>query len=140
MIDGIRRKLKSSDDENIWDANVELELEVEETKEFTIDSAGLLAATRLRGEFSPDANIADYYTGVVRAAIEHGGRYGDHQISIPWLRTILAGLEWRNIEPEKLWEGVETSGLIAPSTQTLIYDKLFPSNGDTPSGPELPSG
>jgi hypothetical protein len=139
MIDGIRRKLMSIDDDSLWDANLDLQPEVEST-EIPTDISDLLCASRVLGEFSPNANKSDYYTGLVRAALAQGGRYGDLQISIPWLRNILAGLEWRNIEPEKLWEGVETSGLNAPSAQIPIYDKLFPSNGDIPSGPELPSG
>jgi hypothetical protein len=133
MIDGIRRKLTSIDDDSLWDANLDLQPEVEST-EIPTDSSDLLGASRVVGEFSPNANKSDYYTGLVRAALAQGGRYGDLQISIPWLRNILAGLEWRNIEPEKLWEGVEASGLSSPSTQIPIYDKLFPSNGDIPSG------
>ena len=133
MIDGIRRRLTSIDDDSLWDANLDLQPEVEST-EFPTDSSDLLGASRVVGEFSPNANKSDYYTGLVRAALAQGGRYGDLQISIPWLRNILAGLEWRNIEPEKLWEGVETSGLNAPSTQTPIYDKLFPSNGTSHRG------
>jgi hypothetical protein len=133
MIDGIRRKLKSIDDEDLWDANVELHPEVEETTELPTDSAVLLAASRLRGEFSPEANQTDYYTGLVRAAIDHGGRYGDHQISLPWLRTILAGLEWRNIEPETAWDGIEAIVPSEPVAQGPPFNDLFPSEG-APSG------
>jgi hypothetical protein len=132
MMDGIRRKLTSGDG-SLWDANLDLQPEVEST-EFPTDSSDLLGAPRVVGEFSPSAGKSDYYTGLVRAALAQGGRHGDLQISIPWLRNILAGLEWRKIEPEKLWEGVETSGLNAPSTQIPIYEKLFPSIGDIPSG------
>lgn len=132
MIDGIRRKLTSIDD-SLWDANLDLQPEVESI-EIPTDSSDLMIASRVVGEFSPDANKLDYYTGLVRAALAQGGKYGDHQISVPWLRNILAGLEWRNIEPEKLWEGVETSGLNAPGAQIPIYDKLFPSNENDPSG------
>jgi hypothetical protein len=139
MIDGIRRKLKSIDDEALWDANVDLQSEAEETKELPSDNGVLLAASRLRGEFSPDANRADYYTGLVRAAIEHGGRYGGHQISLPWLRTILAGLERRNIEPETAWDGVDATVLGEPVAQGPPFTGLFPSEG-TPPGLETSLG
>jgi hypothetical protein len=139
MIDGIRRKLKSIDYEDQWDANVDLQPEVEETKEIPTENAVLLAASRLRGEFSPDANGTDYYTGLIRAAIEHGGRYGGHQISLPWLRMILAGLEWRNIEPETAWDGVDATMLSKPVAQDPRFNDLFPSEG-TPSGLETALG
>ncbi|MDA4125602.1 MAG: hypothetical protein OK452_00150 [Thaumarchaeota archaeon] len=135
MMDGIKRKLKSVDDNSLWDADLNLQPEVEVSPELPTDSADLLAASRVKGEFSPNANITDYYAGVVRAAIAHGGRYGDHQISIPWLRNILAGLEWRNIEPETLWDGVDSSGQSVLNVEIPIYDELFPSNGVTLRGP-----
>jgi hypothetical protein len=138
MIDGIRRKLKSND-EDLWDANVDLQPEAEETIELPADNAVLLAASRLKGEFSPDANGTDYYTGLVQAAIDHGGRYGGHQISLPWLRTILAGLEWRNIEPETAWDGVDAPMPSEPVAQGPPFNDLFPSEG-AHSGLETSSG
>lgn len=132
MIDGIRRKLTSIDDDGLWDANLDLQPEVEERTELPTESADLPSASRVRGEFSPNANMSDYYTDVLRAAIAQGGRYGDHQISLPWLRKILAGLEWRNVEPETLWEGVDGLGPSVPNAKIPVYDELFPS-GTEPS-------
>ncbi len=131
MIGGIRRKLTSIDDDHLWDANLDLQPEVEATTEPPTDSAGLLSASRVMGEFSPNTNMSDYYAGVVRAAIAQGGRYGDHQISLPWLRKILAGLEWRNVEPETLWDGVDASAPSVPDAQIPVYDELFPSGPET---------
>ncbi len=132
MMGEIRRKLTSFDDESLWDANLDLQPEVEERAELSIDSAELLSASRATGEFSPNSKTSDYYAGVVRAAIAQGGRYGDHHISLPWLRKILAGLEWRNVEPETLWEGVDGLGPSVPNAKIPVYDELFPS-GPEPS-------
>lgn len=132
MIDGIRRKLTSIDDEGLWDANLDLQPEAEERTEPSADSADLLSSSRVTGEFSPNTNMSDYYAGVVRAAIAQGGRFGDHQISVPWLRKILAGLEFRTVEPETLWEGVDGLGPSVPNARIPVYDKLFPS-GPEPS-------
>ena len=127
MMGEIRRKLKSIDDDGLWDANMNLQPEVEAATELPTDSQDLHSASRVMGEFSPNTNMSDYYAGVVRAAIAQGGRYGDHQISIPWLRKILAGLEWRNVEPETLWKGVDGLGPSVPNAKIPVYDELFPS-------------
>ena len=127
MMGEIRRKLKSMDDDRLWDADKDLQPEVDATTELPTDSRDMPPASRLLGEFSPSSNTSDYYAGVVRAAIAQGGRYGDHQISIPWLRKILAGLEWRNVEPETLWEGVDGLGPSIPNAKIPVYDELFPS-------------
>jgi len=132
MMGELRRKLKSIDDESLWDANLDLQPEVEATAELPTNSADLQSASQETGEFSPNSYTSDYYAGVVRAAIAQGGRYGDHQISLPWLRKILAGLEWRNIEPETLWEGVDGLGPSVPNAKIPVYDALFPS-GPEPS-------
>jgi hypothetical protein len=130
MIGEIRRKLTTMttiEDDRLWDADMDLQPEVEATTELPTVSEDTPSASRVAGEFSPNTNMSDYYAGVVRAAIAQGGRYGDHQISIPWLRKILAGLEWRNVEPETLWEGVDGLGPSAPDAKITVYDELFPS-------------
>jgi len=132
MMGEIRRKLKSIDEDSLWDADMDLQPEVEATTELPTDNADLLSDSRVTGEFSPNTNMSDYYAGVVRAAIAQGGRYGDHRISIAWLRKILAGLEWRNVEPETLWEGVDGLGPTVPNAKIPVYDELFPS-GPEPS-------
>ncbi len=130
MIDAIKRRL-TKPERDPWDANQELEPEVEDTSELPTDTAVLLAATRSTSTFSPsDWNLADYYKGIIRTALDNGGKYGDHEISIPWLRMILAGLENRPIEPEMLWymAGQEDSTGITPGIPS--YDALFPSDRD----------
>ncbi|HEV2138383.1 MAG TPA: hypothetical protein VGR53_06045 [Nitrososphaerales archaeon] len=132
MMGEIRRKLKSIDDDALWDADMILQPEVEATTDLPTDSQDMPSASRVTGEFRPNTGMSDYYAGVVRAAIAQGGRYGDHQISLPWLRKILAGLEWRNVEPETLWEGVDGLGPSVPNAKIPVYDELFPS-GPEPS-------
>ncbi|HEV2227004.1 MAG TPA: hypothetical protein VGR56_09415 [Nitrososphaerales archaeon] len=127
----IRRKLQSIDDDSLWDADMVLQPEVEATTELPSDIQEIPSASRVKGEFSPNKSM-DYYAGVVRAAIAQGGRYGDHQISLPWLRKILAGLESRNVEPETLWEGVDGLGPTVPNAKIPVYDEFFPS-GPEPS-------
>ena len=132
MMGEIRRKLKSIDDDSLWDADMVLQPEVEATTELPTDSQDMPSASRVTGEFSPNSSKSDYYAGVVRAAIAQEGRYGDHRISLSWLRKILAGLEWRNVEPETLWEGVDGLGSTVPNAKIPVYDELFPS-GPEPS-------
>ncbi|HEY6283671.1 MAG TPA: hypothetical protein VIW22_07080 [Nitrososphaerales archaeon] len=127
MMGEIRRKLKSIDDDRLWDADMDLQPEVEAATELPTSIQHTPSTSRVTGEFSPNTNMSDYHAGVVRAAIAQGGRYGDHQISIPWLRKILAGLEWRNVEPETLWEGVDGLGPSVPNAKIPVYDELFPS-------------
>jgi len=130
MIDGIRRRFGKSIDKDPWDANLELRPEVAETAEIPTDTAVLTAARHETGEYSPEAaNTPDYYKSLVTNAIENGGRYGDHRISIPWLRMILAGLEFKRVEPEMMWYGFDAgteSG--EPLPKIPSYENLFPSD------------
>ena len=132
MMGEIRRKLKSVGDDSLWDADMVLQPEVEATTELPTESKDMPSVSRVTGEFSPNTSTSDYYAGVVRSAIAQGGRYGGHQISLPWLRKILAGLEWRNVEPETLWEGVDGFGPSVTNAKIPVYDELFPS-GPEPS-------
>jgi len=132
MIDEIRRRFGRSADKDPWDANQELEPEEGEASPLHIDTAVLLAGTQPE-TVSNDLNTLDYYKNLVRTAIENGGRYADHQISIPWLRMILAGLEQKRIDPEMMWEGVDggtPNGGLLPAIPS--YNDLFPSERDTP--------
>jgi hypothetical protein len=132
MIDGIRKRLGKSMDRDPWNADQDLKPEIAET-ELPTDRAVLIAATdatRPTGEFIPaDSNSPDYYKTLVLTAIENGGKYGDHQIAVPWLRMILAGLEFKHIEPEMMWFGSDTGGLNdSPSRDLPSYEDLFPSD------------
>lgn len=137
MIDGIRRRFAKSVDRDVWDADQELEPELEESSELPTDTAVLLAATRVTGEFSPSgSDSADYYKRLVKTAIENGGKHGDHQIPLPWLRMILAGFESKHIEPETMWYGMdESSPGDAPLPEIPAYTDLFPPERDVPTGP-----
>jgi len=135
MIDGIRRRLTKSIEGDAWDADKELEPEVEESSELLPDTAEVESA-RILPAYSPgDGNLAEYYKSIVKTAIDNDGKYGDHQISVPWLRMILAGLEYRPIEPEMTWYGVETDALANHPPEIPSYDDLFPSERGVSAGP-----
>lgn len=126
MIDGLRQRLAKSMAKDPWDADQELDTqpEVEELTELPTERSAMLAAT-VPGHATNDVNSSDYYMSIVRNAIEHGGRYNGHQIPIPWLRMIEAGLEYRRIDPEMLWEGVDSE--LGRPAQVPAYDDMFPS-------------
>jgi len=141
MIDGLRRKFAKSIDKDPWDTEQEFEPEVEveaaEAPELPTDAAVIAAATQM-GPPSPtnDVDSGEYYKDIVRTAIENGGKYGDHLIPIPWLRMILAGLEWRRIDSEMMWYGVEASSPGADELPKIpSYGDLFPPEPDAPAGP-----
>ena len=134
MIEGIRRRFRPVETDP-WDADRQLGSEASETTELPTDAAVLVAATHARGEFSPEgADRPDYYTALVNNAIENGGRLGDHTISVPWLRMILAGLEMRRIEPETMWYDFEAEGNLSNSPVEIPrYEDLFPGERDVPA-------
>ena len=126
MIGGIRRRLRYME-RDPWDANQDFGLEAEDDSP-TDGEATFLETGETNLSDSNEVNAAEYYKMLVRAAIEHGGRHGDHQISVPWLRMILAGLEFRRIDPEMMWHGVEGGASDdAPMAEIPSYDDLFPS-------------
>lgn len=140
MIDGIRRKFARSIDKDPWDAEQELEpeVEVEEGKTTTLatDTAVILAATQISpSSATNDVDSGEYYKNIVKTAIDNGGKYGGHHIPIPWLRMILAGLEWRRVDPEMMWYGFEASGPNEGLPEIPSYQDLFPSEPDAPAGP-----
>jgi hypothetical protein len=125
MIDGLRRRLTESIDRDNWDANQELQPEREDTSGLPTDKAVLLAGTKVTTEpTSNEVNLQDYYRDLIMTAIEQGGSYRGQQMSVPWLRMTLAGLESRPISPEVIWEGAARS---APDQLAEIpsYDDLF---------------
>ena len=135
MIDGLKRRFAKSIDDP-WDADQELEPEVEEASELPTDTAVLLAATQATVPTrSNEIDTTEYYQGLVRTAIENGGKYNGHQIPIPWLRMILAGLESRHVDPEMMWYDADAASLgDAPLPEIPSYEDLFPSERDFPTG------
>jgi hypothetical protein len=136
MIDGIRRRFAKSPDQEAWNADQGLAPELEKNTQLPTDTAVLIAATHATGEFSPgDENKRDYYKVLVATAIQNGGWHGGHQIPVPWLRMILAGLELKRIEPEMMWyEVVADSSTLDPASKIPSYDHLFPSDRDLLKG------
>jgi len=49
----------------------------------------------------------EYYMSLVSTSIAKGGRFGGYEISVWWLRTILAGLEGKESYLEAMWKGSE---------------------------------
>lgn len=138
MIDGIRRRFGRLTENDPWDAEQELEPEVEEASELPVptDTDVLLAATQAASGFSPGAgDIKEYYKGIVKTAIENDGKYGEHQIPVPWLRMILTGLESRHIDPDRMWYEADLEGPVDPLPEIPAYDDLFPADRDPPRGP-----
>jgi hypothetical protein len=132
MIEGIRRRLGRSINQDPWDADQELVPEVEGNTKLPTDTAVPVAARQENGEFSPqDEETQDYYKNLVSTAIQNGGWLEGHQIPIPWLRMILAGLEMKHIEPEMMWYGVEVGSAGGEFLSRIpSYHALFPSDPD----------
>jgi hypothetical protein len=82
------------------------------------------------GYFAPyDTDVVQQQAELIRAAIAHGGRFGDREIPIPWLRRILAGLEGSHIDEEAMWEGIASPPRKDPVEESAAYQALFPSPG-----------
>jgi len=84
----------------------------------------------LRGYFAPyNPDVTQRQVELVRAALAQGGRFGDREIPVPWLRRILAGLEGRHIDEEAMWEGIAAPPRKDPVEESAGYQELFPSPG-----------
>ena len=126
MINGIMRKLTKSEED--WDVNLELKPVSEDVSEIPTESGVLLQTASNAPGFAPSNHgLTDYYKGVMLAALNNGGKYGDHRISVPWLRMTLAGLEGNFIEPEAMWYAGDQGLLEDSSAKMPTYDELFPS-------------
>lgn len=128
MIDGIRRRFGKTTAGGTWDFDQELKPDTEDTGLPT--DASTSTAPYASGRYAPDNDSTpDYYKSLVQTAIENGGRHGDHSISIPWLRMILAGLESKKIELRMMWYGVE-AGESEEEGEIPSYEHLFRSSRD----------
>jgi hypothetical protein len=127
MISELRRRLVRSDGIERWDANQRLDRDLERVTELPEDRAVLPITTSLTFRPSIDnITMTDYCTGLVKAAITQGGAHDQYQMPVPWLRMILAGLEGKPIEPQKMWEGVEASSFSGgPNPSLPPYDEVF---------------
>jgi hypothetical protein len=84
----------------------------------------------LGGVFAPSStNEVERQAELVRAAMAQGGKCGDHEIPIPWLRMTLAGLEGRAIDVDAMWEGVASPVCMDPVEESPAYQSLFPTPG-----------
>ena len=91
------RLLRGSD---AWDLNQQLG--VEDTDEAVVPVA--LGGTPANPPSQTETriqNLRGYYEDLIRAAIERGGRFGGYEISMPWLKVMLARLEGRNAPIEE---------------------------------------
>jgi len=136
MIDGIRRRLGKTTAGESWDSDKELKPEIEEDTGLSTDVAVSTVLTYPSGRYAPDnASTPDYYKSIVQTAIENGGRHGNHSISIPWLRMILAGLESKRIERETFWYGIEAGETEGEAISGIpSFEDLFQSSRDTRVG------
>lgn len=136
MIDGIRRRFGKTTANDSWDSDQDLKPEIEEDTGLSTDTAVSALLAYASGRYAPDnATTPDYYKSLVQTAIENGGRHGDHSISIPWLRMILAGLESKQIEPSMMWYGIEareTEGEAIGGVPS--YEDLFQSSREAREG------
>ncbi|MDG6903107.1 MAG: hypothetical protein JRM80_14270 [Nitrososphaerota archaeon] len=123
MIETIRRRLSRTPAEDPWATDLTLKPEITEVSELRFDDADLTGAGHSQPQpSSNDVDLKGYYKGVILTAIEHGGTYQGQQISIPWLRMTLAGLEKRPMPPELMWgEGPE-----GPAADMPGFEEFFP--------------
>lgn len=79
-----------------------------------------------RGYFVPyDTDMVQMQVELVKAAIAQGGRFGDHEIPMPWLRMMLAGLEGRPMDQDAAWEGIAAPPRKDPVEESPTYQELF---------------
>jgi len=131
LIGAIRRALRGSDEVNA-PGSIDIQLQhdtviravpaKEEAPEHPDEAKG--------GVYVPEGESeVERQVEVVRAAMKQGGRFGDREIPIPWLRRILAGLEGRHIDEETMWEGIASPPRKDPVEESTAYQELFPSRG-----------
>jgi hypothetical protein len=124
VMDSIRRKFSKSAPKDPWATDLSLEPEAEDVSELPGENTVLLTKVQPH-PLSNDVDMSEYYKGLIWTAINHGGEYNGQQISIPWLRMTLAGLENRPIPPEMMWEGVEDGA----TPDMPGFGRLFPVEG-----------
>ena len=90
------------------------------------------------GTFDP-SKPGDYVTGVVKTAIENGGKHGEYRVPVWWLRATLADLEGRFEDSKLLWERSDLAALSFEETYPVegdpAFTKFFGSRDEAPHGP-----
>lgn len=129
MIGIFKRAFRGTDEEEpSWD--VEEELPEPKPVETHRDQVGELPSTGRRGVFVPyDTDVVQRQVELIRAALAQGGRFGDHEIPVPWLRMMLAGLEGRPTDQDAIWEGIASPPRKEPVEESPTYQELFPTIG-----------
>ena len=124
MISGIKRMFGGSEEEgHTFEKRVHREPVAVEPPSGQMED---LPSTERRGYFVPyDADVVQRQLDMVRAAIAQGGRFGDHEIPVPWLRMMLAGLEGRSIDQDAAWEGIAAPPRKDPVEESPTYQELF---------------
>jgi hypothetical protein len=136
MIGGIKRIVKSPGrGGDPWDADQELKPEVEADFEFSVENTVLVSPTRVAHWYTYNyPSEVEYQRNLVRTAIGQGGKFHDHEMPLPWLRMILAGLEGRSIEPDQVWGENQTPDPMEPpkGPAPQSYYDLFPAERESP--------
>ena len=129
MIGAIRRRFARSTEEDVWDTDQALNPKTGESSALHAGAPGIHPGVQAApGYFPGDQSLTDYYTDIVRTAIENGGRYRNHLIPVPWLRMILTGLESGRVDPDLLWYEADGEGHHShPGIPS--YDDLFAPEG-----------
>jgi hypothetical protein len=131
LIGTIRRVLRGSDEEDT-SRHLENRLQPDAVmKAVSVEEETLEQQNEVQGGvFAPNhESEVERQAEVVRAAMQQGGRFGDREIPIPWLRRILAGLEGRHIDEEAMWEGIASPPRKDPVEESAGYQEIFPSPG-----------
>jgi hypothetical protein len=122
MLDSIKRKLKKRAPADSWSANLTFEPVSASAAELPAARTAFPAAGYEAHPASNDVNMRDYYKGLARTAILHGGRYQEFEIPVPWLIMTLSGLEMKPMPAEMMWK-YEQQDLAG----TPEFDELFAS-------------
>jgi hypothetical protein len=129
-MESIRRAVMSPiGEKDPWDADQELEPEAEVDFELEGEDTMVVSPTMVP---HCSTSSVEYQANLVRAAIENGGKFQNHEIPLPWLRRILAGLEGREVGPEEVWREDDPTSPFKPPAgpEPPSFQELFPAERD----------
>ncbi|QQG48232.1 MAG: hypothetical protein HY247_05595 [archaeon] len=130
MFERIRRTVSKPATAGRWDPDQALEPEVEADQEPRVENTVPASPPTETHKF--DSSGVEYQRTLVQTAIDQGGKLYNHEMSLPWLRTILAGLEGREVRPEDAWDAESIDMPESPVPPT--YYKLFPAEREPEPG------